>query len=138
LYVECDFQSTVTPPKNRFIRNPFKTAKKKPNKKNINVSEDFIFLSKSPSFVQILSSCHQPGSGGCQGTSTSQLVGSVVLGCPAARAVPPVRYLDFFISNRVPAPAGPWASASAAEAHAGIAFAKRFFGYNKRQKVRIR
>jgi hypothetical protein len=52
--------------------------------------------------------------------------------------VPPARDLDFFISNRVPAPVCPWASATVAEAHAGIAFAKRFFGYNKRQKVKSR
>jgi hypothetical protein len=38
----------------------------------------------------------------------------VVLGCTAAPAVPPARDLDFFISNRVPAPAGPLASASEA------------------------
>jgi hypothetical protein len=44
--------------------------------------------------------------------------------------------LDFFISNRVPTPAGPLASASEAEAHAGIAFATRYFGYNKPQKVK--
>jgi hypothetical protein len=51
--------------------------------------------------------------------------------------------LDFFISTGVPAggyliPAGPWASAPGAEAHAGIAFAKPDFGYNKRQKVKSR
>jgi len=81
---------------------------------------------------------HQPGPGGYQGTSTSQLVGSVVLGCTAAPAVPPARDLDFFISTGVPAPAGPWASGSEPEAHAGIAFETRYFGYNKRQKVKSR
>jgi hypothetical protein len=53
---------------------------------------------------------HQPGPGGYQGTSTSQLVGSVVLGGTAAPAVPPARDLDFFISNSASAVFGPWAS----------------------------
>jgi hypothetical protein len=62
----------------------------------------------------------------------------VVLGCTAAPAVPPAQDLDFFISNRVSAPFGPWASASEAEAHTGIAFETRYFGYNKPQKVKSR
>jgi hypothetical protein len=49
---------------------------------------------------------HQPGPGGYQGTSTPQLVGSVVLGCTAAPAVPPARDLDFFISTGDLTPAG--------------------------------
>jgi len=81
---------------------------------------------------------HQPGPGGYQGTSTSQLVGSVVLGCTAAPAVPPARDLDFFISTGVPAPAGPWASGGPPEAHAGIAFATPDCRYNKPQKVKSR
>jgi hypothetical protein len=51
-----------------------------------------------------------------------------------APAVPPARDLDFFISNRVPAPVCPWASGAPPEAHAGIAFATPDFGYNKPQK----
>jgi len=81
---------------------------------------------------------HQPGPGGYQGSSTSQLVGSVVLGCTAAPAVPPARDLDFFISNSVSAVFGPWASATVAEAHAGIAFYALDFRYSKRQKVKSR
>jgi hypothetical protein len=46
--------------------------------------------------------------------------------------------LDFFISTGGSFPAGPWASASEAEAHAGIAFATPDFGYNKPQKVKSR
>jgi hypothetical protein len=46
--------------------------------------------------------------------------------------------LDFFISTGGSFPAGPWASASEVEAHAGIAFQAPYFGYNKRQKVEIR
>jgi hypothetical protein len=50
----------------------------------------------------------------------------------AAPAVPPAaRDLDFFISNRVSAPAGPWASGAPPEAHAGISFEMRYFGYIK-------
>jgi hypothetical protein len=52
--------------------------------------------------------------------------------------VPPARDLDFFISNRVSAPAGPLASGSEPEAHAGSAFAKPDFGYNKPQQVKSR
>jgi hypothetical protein len=46
--------------------------------------------------------------------------------------------LDFFVSTGVPAPVCPWPSATVAEAHAGIAFAKPGFGYNKPQKVKSR
>ena len=77
---------------------------------------------------------HQPGPGGYQGSSTSQLVGSVVLGCTAAPAVPPARDLDFFISTGDLTPAGPLASAPGAEAHAGIAFQSPYSRYNKRQR----
>jgi hypothetical protein len=52
----------------------------------------------------------------------------------AAPAVPPARDLDFFISTGVPAVFGPWASGAPPEAHAGIAFAKPDFGYNKPQR----
>jgi hypothetical protein len=62
----------------------------------------------------------------------------VVLGCTAALAVPPARDLDFFISTGDLTPAGPWASASEAEAHAGIAFQSPYFGYNERQQVKSR
>jgi hypothetical protein len=82
---------------------------------------------------------HQPGTGGCQGTSTSQLIGSVGLGCTTApAAVPPARDLDIFISNRVSTPAGPLASGAPPKAHAGIAFETRYFGYNTRQNVKSR
>jgi hypothetical protein len=77
---------------------------------------------------------HQPGTGGYQGSSTSQLVGSVVLGCTAAPAVPPARDLDFFILTGGSFLAGPWASGAAPEAHAGIAFQAPYFGYNERQR----
>jgi hypothetical protein len=46
--------------------------------------------------------------------------------------------LDFFISTGDLTPAGPLASASEAEAHAGIAFQSPYFRYNKRQKVKSR
>jgi hypothetical protein len=46
--------------------------------------------------------------------------------------------LDFFISTGDHTPAGPWASASEAEAHAGIAFRSLDSRYNKRQKVKSR
>jgi hypothetical protein len=55
----------------------------------------------------------------------------MVLVCTAAPVVPPARDLDFFISTDGPFPAGPWASAPGAEAHAGIAFYAPYSGYNK-------
>jgi hypothetical protein len=53
---------------------------------------------------------------------------------------PPARDLDFFISTgdwRTCALRS-WPSGAAPEAHAGIAFAKPDFGYNKRWKVKSR
>jgi hypothetical protein len=79
---------------------------------------------------------HQPGPGGCQGKSTSQLVGSVVLGRTAAPAVPPARDLDFFIWTSGLTPADPLASGAAPEAHAGVAFRSLDFRCNKRKKVK--
>jgi hypothetical protein len=46
--------------------------------------------------------------------------------------------LDFFISNSASAAFGPWASASEAEAHAGVAFYAQGSCYNKPQKVKSR
>jgi hypothetical protein len=46
--------------------------------------------------------------------------------------------LDFFIWTSDLTPAGPLASASEAEAHAGIAFRSLDFRYNKPQKVKSR
>jgi hypothetical protein len=55
-----------------------------------------------------------------------------------APAVPPARDLDFFIWTSDLTPAGPWAFASEAEAHAGVAFRSLDPRYNKRQKVKSR
>jgi hypothetical protein len=56
----------------------------------------------------------------------------------AAPAVPPARDLDFSISNGVSAVFGPWASATVAEAHAGIAFYALDFRYHKPQQAKSR
>jgi hypothetical protein len=91
-----------------------------------------------PPGMQNMSKIMAKMSWGYQGSSTSQLVGSAVLGCTAAPAVPPARDLDFFISTGVSAVFDPWASGAAQEAHAGIAFYAPGFGYNKRQTVKSR